>query len=476
MVERKNLKVDLCVIGAGAAGLSVAGGAAMLGLDVVLYEAGEMGGECLNTGCVPSKALLAAAKRAQYVRTAGALGVRVSEPEIDFGAVMKHVHGAIAGIAPHDSQERFETMGAAVIREQAYFVSQDCVESDSACVTAKRFVLATGSDPVIPPIPGIETVPYLTNETLFDLAERPRHLLILGAGPAGLEMAQAFRRLGAQVTVVEASRALSIADPEHAQALLSRLREESVTILERTEAQRISATENGLRMECAGDHPQTLEGSHLFVAAGRRVRTEGLGLEAAGVKTDKHGIVIDERLRTSNKRVFAAGDATGLDMLTHAAGWQASVLIRNFYFAQRTKAASGLIPRAIYTDPELAWIRMSEADARAEQGDNIRVMNAPFDDNDRAIAEGDTPGGLKLIIGKGGKILGASILGEGAADLLQIVQGVISAGGNVRSLTGYIAAYPTRGEAARGAASEYYKDAVFGPWARRLARFLTYFQ
>ena len=222
-MEKKTLKADLCVVGAGAAGLSVAAGAARLGLRVVLFEAGEMGGECLNTGCVPSKALLAAARRAEDIRQSDALGVKAGEPEIDFPAVMAHVHKAIAAIAPNDSQERFEKMGVTVVRERAAFTASDCMESDSIRVKAKRFVLATGADPFIPPVEGLDTVPYLTNETLFDITERPRHLVILGGGAAGLEMSQAFRRLGTEVTVIEAAEPLAGADPDYAGALLGQL-------------------------------------------------------------------------------------------------------------------------------------------------------------------------------------------------------------------------------------------------------------
>jgi len=473
-MEKKTLKADLCVVGAGAAGLSVAAGAARLGLSTVLFEAGEMGGECLNTGCVPSKALLAAARRAEDIRRSDAMGVKAGEPEIDFLAVMAHVHKAIATIAPNDSQERFEKMGVTVVRERAAFTASDCMESDSIRVKAKRFVLATGADPFIPPVEGLDTIPYLTNETLFDITERPRHLVILGGGAAGLEMSQAFRRLGAKVTVIEAAEPLAGADPDQVGALLGRLREEGVAIHSRTKAERISAEGDTIRVET--DAAGVIEGDRLFVSTGRRIRTKGLGLEAAGVETDGRGFVLDGKLRTTNKRVFAAGDAAGLDMLTHAASWHASVLIGNFYFAQRTKAKSAIIPRAIYTEPEFAWFGPTEDEARDEHGDKVRAVSWAFDDNDRAIAEGDASGGLKLVVGKGGKILGASILGEGAADMLQTVQAVIAAGGNVRSLTEYVPAYPTRGEAAKRAAGAYYEDAVFGPWAKRLARFLTVFQ
>lgn len=469
-------RADLCVIGAGAAGLSVAAGAARLGLDVVLFEKGEMGGECLNTGCVPSKALLAAAHHAHSIRKASAFGVTAGEPQIDFPAVMAHVHDRIAAIAPADSQERFEGLGVEVVRKPVRFIDEETVQSDSLTVTAKRFVIATGSKPFVPPIEGIESVPYLTNETLFEITERPSHLIIIGGGAAGLEMAQAFRRLGGEVTVLEALKPLAKADPEHATRLLERLRGEGVTIHAETRASRVEKTAAGVRTAYEGAQSGEIEGSHLFIAAGRKVLTEGLGLDAAGIAHDGKRIQADDRLRTTNKRVFLAGDTAGLDMLTHAAGWHASVLIRNFYFAQRTKAASALIPKAVYTDPEFAWIGQSEAEAREEHGDRVKVVEWEFDENDRAKTERAEIGSVKLIAGKGGKIHGASVLGENAGEILQIVQAALASGGSVKSLTGYVAPYPTRGEAVKRAASSYYEDAVFGPLARRLARFLTYFQ
>lgn len=474
--QNKTRRADLCVIGAGAAGLSVAAGAARLGLDVVLFEKDEMGGECLNTGCVPSKALLAAAHHAQSIREASAFGLTAGEPEIDFPAIMAHVHERIAAIAPADSQERFEGLGVEVVREPVRFLDEDTVQSASLTVTAKRFVLATGSKPFVPLIEGVESVPYLTNETLFDITGRPSHLIIIGAGAAGLEMAQAFRRLGSEVTVLEALTPLAQADPDHAAALLERLRGEGVTIHAETKARRVVKTANGVRVAYEGAQNGEVEGSRLFIAAGRKVLTEGLALDAAGIAHDGKRIQADDRLRTTNKRVFLAGDAAGLDMLTHAAGWHASVLIRNFYFAQRTRAASALIPKAIYTDPEFAWIGQSEAEAREEHGDKVKLVEWTFDENDRAKTERGETGSVKLIAGKGGRILGASVLSDNAGEILQIVQAAIASGGSVKSLTGYVPAYPTRGEAVKRAAGAYYEDAVFGPLARRLARFLTYFQ
>lgn len=474
--QNKTRRADLCVIGAGAAGLSVAAGAARLGLDVVLFEKGEMGGECLNTGCVPSKALLAAAHHAHSIRETSAFGVSTGEPQIDFPAVMAHVHDRIAAIAPADSQERFEGLGVTVVREPVRFIAEETVQSDSLTVRAKRFVLATGSRPFVPPIEGVESVPYLTNETLFEITGRPAHLIIIGAGAAGLEMAQAFRRLGSAVTVLEAASPLAKADPEHAETLLQRLRGEGVTIHAGTKASRVEKTGNGVRVAFDGAQSGAVEGSHLFIAAGRRVLTGGLGLDAAGVAHDGRRIECDARLRTTNKRIFLAGDAAGLDMLTHAAGWHASVLIRNFYFAQRTGAASVLIPKAIYTDPEFAWIGRSEAEAREEQGDKVKVVEWAFDENDRAKTERNETGSVKLIAGKGGKILGASVLGENAGEIIQTVQAAIASGGSVKSLTGYVPAYPTRGEAVKRAAGAYYENAVFGPLARRLARFLIWLQ
>ncbi len=470
-MSREAIKADLCVIGAGAAGLSTAAGAAMLGRKVVLFEAGEMGGDCLNTGCVPSKAILTAAHAAHHVREARRLGVNAGEPEIDFAQVMTHVRGAIKTIEPNDSQERFEGLGVRVIREHARFTGPDRVESDSAQVTAKRIVIAAGSRAAIPPIPGLSAADYLTNETIWTLDRLPDHLMILGGGPIGSELGQAFARLGARVTVVEAGRMLSRFEPEHAALVKRALEASGVEVIEGEAVKQVETTPAGPALTLDGG--RRIEGSHLLVAAGRTPNVDGLNLEAAGVEADKGGIVCDETLRTANKRVFAAGDIAGKGALTHLAGWHGSVLIRNLYFGLPTKQSASAIPAAVYTDPPIAHVGLTEAQAREQHGDKVSTASFGFDDNDRAIAEGLTEGSVKLVIGKGARLLGVHVAGERADDIVQIATLLVQKGEKARALTEMIAPYPTRAEALKRAASSYYEPVVFGKFARAWAGLLS---
>lgn len=472
-MSRKTIKADLCVIGAGAAGLVSASGAAMLGRKVVLFEKGEMGGDCLNYGCVPSKALLTAAHTAHAVRTADRLGVKAGEPEIDFAAVRAHIRRAIDAIHPNDSQERFEGMGVRVIREHACFVDEKTVQSDGYEVRARRFVIATGTRARIPPIKGIKTVDYLTNETIWDLEALPEHLLILGGGPIGCELGQAFRRLGARVTIVEAKRLLGPFDAGDVDILRRQLLEDGVEIVEGELAERVEKAPSGIALTLKNG--QRIEGSHLLAAVGRTAITEGLGLEAAGIEADERGIVCDDKLRTANKRVYAAGDIAGKGQLTHLAGWHGSVIVRNLYFGLPTRQSSAAIPAAVYTEPTLAMVGMTEQTARETRGDRVRTASWRFDDNDRAIAEGKTEGGVKIIADKSGKLLGATAVGERADDLVQILSLPVQKKGTMRDITEPVAPYPTRGEIWKRAAGSYFEPVVFGKlaktWAALLSRF-----
>lgn len=467
------IKADLCVIGAGSAGLTVASGAAQLGRKVVLFEKGEMGGDCLNYGCVPSKALLTAAHHAHAVRTGARMGVCTSEPEIDFAKVRAHIQRAIDAIHPNDSQERFEALGVTVIREHASFVDERTVRSETHEVVAKRFVLATGTRARIPPIDGLDRVDYLTNANIWDLETRPDHLVILGGGPIGCELGQAFRRLGADVTIIEADRLLGRMDADHAGRVREALINDGVELVEGSKAARVDGTATDVSVTL--DDGRRVTGSHLLVAIGREPVFDGLGLEAAGIETDEAGLVCDDKLKTGNPRVFAAGDIAGKGALTHLAGWHGSVIVRNLYFGLPTRQSSAAIPAAVYTDPPLAQIGLTEADARERHGDDISVASAAFDDNDRAVAEGLETGGVKLILGKGGKVLGASIVGERADDLLQIVSLTVHKGGKVRDLTEAIAPYPTRGEIWKRAANAHFQPVVFGRWAKMWAGLLSRF-
>lgn len=473
MAERRKLKADLAVIGAGSAGLSAAAGAAMLGLKVVLFERHEMGGDCLNFGCVPSKALLSAAKAAHAPAEAAKLGVTLGPASVDWAGVKAHIARTIETIAPVDSQERFEGLGVTVIRESARFADPRTVVSETAEVRARRIIIATGSRAFIPPLPGLEGVPYFTNETIFSAAVFPEKLVILGGGPIGLEMAQAFTRLGSKVTVVEMGRALARSDAGHAALALEALRAEGCVILEGHKASRVSGASGGLTLNAVGpDGEVAIEGSHLLVAAGRRAVLDGLDLDAGGVAHDAKGVSVGDTLRSrSNPRVWALGDVAGREQFTHVAGWHASVFVRRAFFKQGSRADSLPVPEVTYTSPEIAQIGLTEAAAREQFGEAVKTSAFPFHDNDRAIAEGKTLGEAKLVLHKG-KLVGVSIIGEGAGEIIQLAGLAMSNGLKLTALTNFISPYPTRTEVLKRAASAYFTPTVFGPAARRLVGIL----
>lgn len=454
---------DIAVIGAGSGGLTVAAAAAQFGQKVVLFEKGEMGGDCLNFGCVPSKALLAAAKHAQAMRSAARFGIAAAEPDVDFPAVMAHVRRAIAAIAPNDSQQRFEGLGVTVVRAAARFTGPTTLEAAGERFTARRLVIATGSRPAVPPIPGLAEVPFLTNETLFANDVLPAHLVIIGGGPIGLEMAQAHRRLGARVTVIEAATPLAQDDPELAAVVLQQLRAEGVEVLAATTVARVSRHDHGIAVEAGGAR---VTGSHLLLATGRRPNVEALGLDAAGIAFTPKGITIDTGLRTSNRRAYAIGDVAG-GRFTHEAGYQAGIVIRNALFGLPAKAGA-MIPHVTYTDPELAQAGLTEAQARAIHGDAIRVLRWPFRENDRAQAEGTVEGLVKLVTTGRGRILGAGIAGPLAGELIQPWVLAIERGLKAGAMAGAVLPYPTRGEASRRAAIGYFSGFASNPLVRRV--------
>ena len=471
--DKRKLKADLIVIGGGSGGLSAAAGAAMLGLNVILYEKAEMGGDCLNYGCVPSKALLTTAKYAASARESAKFGVTTSTPQIDWNAVKAHVQGAIETIAPVDSVERFEGLGVTVIQEHASFKDKKTIQSATTEATARRIIVSTGSTAFVPPIPGLGETPFVTNEQIFSLPEQPNHLVILGGGPIGLEMAQAFHRLGSEVTVIEMGRALGHSDPEHAAIALEALREEGVTILEGHKAVKVSGSAGAVTVDTESEEGvKAISGSHLLVAVGRRAVMDGLDLEAGGVDYDRSGVQVSDKLRSvSNPRVWALGDVAGKGQFTHLAGWHASVFTRRAFFKQGSKADDLPLPAVTYVSPEIAQVGLTEAEAREQFGDSVKTSSFPFHENDRAIAEGKTKGEAKLVIRKG-RLLGASIVGEGAGDIIQIVGFAMSNGQGVQSLTNFISPYPTRAEIVKRAASAYFTPTVFGKASQRLVGLL----
>lgn len=466
------IEADLCVIGAGSGGLSVAAGAAQLGRKVVLIEKGEMGGDCLNYGCVPSKALIAAAARADAMRRAGAFGVRSVEPDIDFPAVVDHVHSIIAAIAPHDSQERFESLGVTVIRARGEFAGPRTVRAGDAEIAAKHFVIATGSSPFIPLIPGLDGVPYFTNETIFENRTRPDHLIVIGGGPIGVELAQAHRRLGARVTIVEAESILNRDDLEAVEVVRRALIRDGVALHERAKAARVERTDGGARVILDGG--TMIDGSHLLIAVGRRANLEGLGLDRAGVEMDGRRLKLDDRLRTTNRRIFAIGDAAGGLQFTHVAGDHASTVVKNVLFKLPAKRRDDIAPRVTFCAPELAGVGLTEAEARQRHGD-VSVARSSFEENDRARATRETEGFIKAVVGKGGRILGATIVGEGAGEEIGLWAFAIANGLKIKAMTATIAPYPTRGEVSKRVGGAYFTPTLFSARTRRLVKLLSIF-
>ena len=452
------IDTDICIIGAGSAGLSVAAGAAQMGARVVLIEGGEMGGDCLNAGCVPSKALIAAAKAAQAMRSGAKFGITPTEPQIDFAAVKDYVAQVIETIAPVDSQERFEGFGVRVLREWAQFTGPDTVQAGPHTIRARRFVIATGSRPFVPPIPGVDTVPYLTNETIFALRDKPDHLIVIGGGPIGMEMAQAHLRLGCKVTVIEGAKALGRDDPETAAIVLENLRAEGLEILEEAPVTAVSGTTGDVTVTLKDG--REIKGSHILMAVGRQVTLDTLNLKAAGVEFTRRGVTVGANLRSSNRRVYAAGDAAGGLQFTHVAGYHAGVLIRQLVLGLPAKATTRHIPWATYTDPELAQVGMTEAEARKEYGINLTVLRQEFHHNDRAQAEGKTKGLLKVMVAKG-KPVGASIAGPQAGELIGLWAFAIASGAKISDIAGMVAPYPTLGEISKRAAGAYFSPKLF---------------
>ena len=468
------IDTDICVIGAGSAGLSVAAGASQMGARTVLVERAKMGGDCLNYGCVPSKALLAAGRRARIASHSAGFGID-GHATVDFARVQAHVAGVIAAIAPHDSVERFEGLGVTVIQADARFTGPDELVASDTVIRAKRFVIATGSRPAVPPVPGLDNLPYLTNETIFGVPEKPAHLLILGGGPIGLEMAQAHRNLGCEVTVIEMASIAGKDDPELVELLRSGLAAEGIRLLEHTKALGVAAKGGGVCVMTEKDGVAgEVAGSHLLVATGRAPNVEGLGLEEAGVRYGRKGIDVDARLRTGNKRIFAIGDVAGPYQFTHMAGYQAGIVIRNALFRLPAKVDYSAVPWVTFTEPELAQVGMSEAAAREKHGE-IRLLRWGFHENDRAQAERETEGYAKIVTLPNGRILGATILGPQAGELIALWALAISQKMKIGAIASLILPYPTLGEVSKRAAGSFYTPKLFSERTRKIVRFLLKF-
>jgi len=472
----ETLRPDICVIGGNPGGLSVAAAAAAFGVPTVLVESRKMGGNSLKVGCAQSKALLAAAKRYEAAQSAKLFGVDVRDSRVNFSGVRRHIHSVIAAAAQADSPERFFGLGVRVIDAEAKFKDRNTVVAGDIEIRARRFVIAAGSKSALPEIPGLDTGPYLTSESIFDLTERPEHLIIIGAGPTGLELAQGFRRLGSSVTVLEAAQPLGRDDSECVDVVLAQLEREGVVI--RSGVKVVDIAHAGPTVTAtieSGGAEQTITGSHLLVATGRSPSIADLDLDTAGVRHERSGIVVNRKLKTGNRRVYAIGECiAGAPQLTQAANYHAGLVIRNALFRLPVRVNNDCIPWVTFTDPELAQIGLTEARAR-EQGIKIRVTRWPYHDNDRAQAEGTPRGHIKVITTAKGKIVGVTIVGAQAGELIAMWVLAVARNLDLREITDLVLPYPTLSEVGKHAAIDYLSPSLTGVWARRIIGWMRIF-
>ena len=472
----EKLRPDICVIGGSPGGLSVAAAAAAFGVPTVLVESRKMGGDSLKVGCLQSKALLAAARRAEATRSAKLFGVDVRDSRVNFSEIHRHIDSVIAAVAQADSPERFTGLGVRVIHAQAKFKDRTTVVAGDIEIRARRFVIAAGSKPALPTIPGLDIGPCLTSESIFDLTERPEHLIIIGAGSSGLELAQGFRRLGSSVTVLEAAQPLGRDDPECADVVLAQLEREGVVI--RSGVNVVDIAHSGLTVTAtieSNGAEQTITGSHLLVATGRAPSIADLELDTAGIRHERSGIVVNRKLKTGNRRVYAIGDCVaGALQLTQAAHYHAGLVIRNALFRLPVRVNNDCIPCVTFTDPELAQVGPTEARAR-QLGIKIRVTRWPYHDNDRAQAEGAPRGHIKVITTAKGKIVGVTIVGAQAGELIAMWALAVARKLNLRDVADLVLPYPTLAEVGKRAAIDYFNPGLTGVWARRIIGWMRIF-
>ena len=470
-----NITTDLCVIGAGSGGLSVAAAAAMMGVPVVLIERGAMGGECLNAGCVPSKALIAAGKQAAALRDAGRFGLAPVESKPAFNRINAHVQGVIEAIRPNDSVERFEALGVRVIQGEARFIGKRLVQVGEQHIRARRFIIATGSRPAIPAIPGLDGVPYLTNESLFDLTRKPQRLVVLGAGPIGMEMAQAHARLGCEVIVLEPKAVLGREDPEAARVLRLALERDGVVFRVGCSVGSVSGSGERLKLRLSqAGVEEILDCTHILVATGRSPAIEGLDLDKAGILATVSGITVNRSLKTSNSKVYAIGDVTGPPQFTHRANYHAGLVIRNALFRLPVKATDALMPRVTYTDPEIASLGLSQTEAQ-RLGGEVRVLRWPFAENDRAQTERRIDGFIKAMVDGRGRILGVTIVGHNAGELLTPWTLAMANGLKITALSAIVFPYPTLSEVSKRVSTAFLMPKLQSPLLPRILRFMRMF-
>ena len=466
---------DVVIIGGGSGGLVVASAAAQLNAKVALVEKARLGGDCLWFGCVPSKSLLHASRVAHEVKTSSRFGIYTTPPDIQFSEATGHVQQVISKIQPHDSPERFESLGVEVIFGEGEFKDEKTFSVNGRDLKARAFVVSTGSRPKVPPIEGIEEAGFLTNEQVFSLKERPESLAVIGAGPIGCELGQAFHRLGSQVTMVSSrDHILPKEDPEAALVVEKQLEADGINVLRGARAQKVEVID-GKKHLWVGDEKVVVD--EILVSSGRVPNVHSLNLEAAGVKYNEQGLEVNEKLQTSNKRIYGCGDVIGGYQFTHVAGYEAGVVVQNALFFPSAKADYRVVPWATFTEPELARVGLSEAQAKERYGDDVEVLKQEFADVDRAQAEGATEGFAKIITTAKGEILGAHIVGPSAGEIIHEVIMAMKNKLPVSALTGMIHIYPTLSEVNSKAALQlkkrnYAKNTKLQNTLRKLFGFL----
>jgi pyruvate/2-oxoglutarate dehydrogenase complex dihydrolipoamide dehydrogenase (E3) component len=463
------IRPDICVIGAGAGGVRAAAVAAGFGVGVVLVDKGELGRELVQGSRLPLSALIAAGRRAHTVAQAKAFGIEAGSVAIDFGRVRAHVAEVVSSVAPNLARERLAGLRVRTIKAAARFKDATTLVAGADIeIAARRFIIATGSAPAVPPIAGLQGTPHWTVDTIFELTACPAHLIVLGAGAIGLEFAQAFRRLGAAVTVIDAAAPLPQQDPECVAILLDQFAREGIAVRRGTVTRVDPVTTDAgpqVRVRLGDD---TIDGSHFLIATGRWANVVGLGLDAAGIKYDERGIAVGRGLRTTNKRVYAIGDAAaGGPPEAHIAEQQADLVVRHALLRVPLRFDSAAAPRVTFTDPELAQTGLTEAQAR-QRRHRIGVLRWPYRENDRAVAERAEAGHIKVVTGRGGRVLGVSIVGGGAGELISGWTAGLGRSGQIREIAGMMVPYPTLAGIGKWAAAAYFMRGLTGFWVRRI--------
>lgn len=463
---------DLCVIGAGLGGLAAAAEARALGASVVLVERGRMGGNYLNAGTVPARALAAAAAHAHAMRTGGPYGIAAETPRVNARRLHDGIGEVIASLAPRDAVARMEALEVQVIQAEAHFIDARTIAAGDVHIRPRHVILATGARAAVPSIPGLDGIPYFTTETIFDNTRRLTHLLVVGAGAAGLEIGQSYRRLGAEVTVVDPDGPLPGLDPDLAEVVLARLREEGLDIRAGARVAEIQPRSQGIGVVVdAGGEAQRLDVSHVLVAEERVPVLDALHLDRAGIRRsrdDARFLQLTPGLRTSNRRVYAIGDAAGGPHRGQLAPWQARAVVRRALLGLPTRLDPDAAPAVWFTDPEVATVGLSEAAARARHGSSYQVSRISLADCDRARATRQAYGVLKAVVGRDGRLLGAGIVGDRAGELIPALALAVARGMKAADLDAMIAPHATLAEALVRLGREYSEKATPGPLAQRL--------